>query len=268
MVLVCTCCSSSVVVMYSLKWIWCLLWPAYGFGQLKDSGNNKIDILSSGFIDIMNNGQVNASARFIRIFIGEPGKFALPLCIYSGVTSNYFQNQVYAGRRSNEELANAFINPMSGIINISADGIIPSTNKNNLQTLTRFIYQGGARILTGYRTGPLTDLYTGKPFNFVNGFFSSAIYFQTAAWEKNNTSNLGICWLAFRFILCKSGYKQLQTIFPDIQANGIYHGWCAAWGIDISKLLSCKMIYYHYTKAPEIEFSQPIYQFTFNYSVK
>ena len=262
---VCSCFSSCLVVMFGVKWILWLLLPANGFGQLKDTAKNKIDLLSSGFIDIMNNGQVNASARFIRIFIGEPGKFALPLCIYSGVTSNYFQNQLYAGRRSNEELANAFINPMTGIINISADGIIPSVNKKKQQTLTRLIYQGGARILTGYRTGPYTDLSTGKPFNFVNGFFSSAIYFQTGAWEKNNASNLGICWLAFRFIICKSGPKQIQTIFPDIQTNGIYHGWCAAWGIDISKLVSCKMIYYHYTKPPEIEFSQPIYQFTFSY---
>src|SRR5690349_4864950 len=94
-----SCFSSCLVVMFTLKWILCLLWPAYGYGQLRDSVNNKIDILSSGFIDIMNNGQLNASARFIRIFIGEPGKFALPLCIYSGVSSNYFQNQVYAGRR-------------------------------------------------------------------------------------------------------------------------------------------------------------------------
>ena len=51
----------------------------------------KPEILTSGFFDIVNNGQVNASARFIRLFIGEPGKFALPLSIYSGVSSNNFQ---------------------------------------------------------------------------------------------------------------------------------------------------------------------------------
>ena len=31
----------------------------------------KPEILTSGFIDIVNNGQVNASARFIRLFIGR-----------------------------------------------------------------------------------------------------------------------------------------------------------------------------------------------------
>ena len=52
----------------------------------------KPEIFTSGFIDILNSGQVNASTRFIRLFIGEPGKFAIPLSLYSGVSSNNFQN--------------------------------------------------------------------------------------------------------------------------------------------------------------------------------
>lgn len=72
----------------------------------------KPEILTSGFIDIINNGQVNASARFIRLYIGEPGKFALPLSIYSGVSSNNFQNQQsQISNRSNEQLVTNFINP-------------------------------------------------------------------------------------------------------------------------------------------------------------
>ena len=85
--------------------IWLL--PVIVFSQTKDSAtivkindsisksqiqtpfnNSKIaykpEILTSGFIDIINNGQVNASARFIRLYIGEPGKFAIPLSIFSG----------------------------------------------------------------------------------------------------------------------------------------------------------------------------------------
>src|SRR5687767_1137980 len=75
----------------------------------------KPEILSSGFIDIVNNGQINASARFIRLSIGEPGKFSFPLSIYSGVSANNFQNQqTFGGQRTNEHLVNSFINPLSG----------------------------------------------------------------------------------------------------------------------------------------------------------
>ena len=41
-----------------------------------DPKNYKPEIFTSGFIDIINNGEVNASARFIRLLIDEPGKFS------------------------------------------------------------------------------------------------------------------------------------------------------------------------------------------------
>jgi len=42
----------------------------YVAAQGKLAQGIKPEILTSGFIDIINNGQVNASARFIRLFIG------------------------------------------------------------------------------------------------------------------------------------------------------------------------------------------------------
>ena len=90
--------------------------------QIQTSSNNskspyKPEILSSRFIDIINNGQVNASARFIRPYIGEPGKFAIPLSIYSGVSSNNFQNgQSAMINRNNDEFVTNFINPLSGLL--------------------------------------------------------------------------------------------------------------------------------------------------------
>jgi hypothetical protein len=87
----------------------------------------KPEIFTSGFIDILNSGQVNASARFIRLFIGEPGKFAIPLSFYSGVSSNNLQGGASSsttGSRNNEQLVTSYINPLSGLINLSSDGIL------------------------------------------------------------------------------------------------------------------------------------------------
>ncbi len=227
----------------------------------------KPEILSSGFIDIVNNGQVNASARFIRLFIGEPGKFAIPLSIYSGVSSNNFQNQQnVGGQRSNEQLANSFINPLSGLANISIEGVIFF---NKIKT-TRggLLYHGGIRILTGYKTGLVTDPATGRPINFLNSYATSGLYFQTGAWEKNNAKNMGIFWLAGRYIFCKTGEKQLKEILPGVETNGIYHGWSLAWGVEINNLVNIKVVYYKYVKRPEIDYELPIYQFSFNYSLR
>jgi hypothetical protein len=229
----------------------------------------KPEILTSGFIDIINNGQVNASARFIRLFVGEPGKFAIPLSIYSGVSSNNFQNQqTQGGQRSNEHLISSFINPLSGLANISMEGVVFFNRKEMKVTRAGFLYHGGVRVLTGYKTGVLTDPSTGKPINFLNSVSSAGLYFQTGAWERNNSKNMGIFWLAGRYIFCKTGEKQLKTILPAIQTNGLYHGWSLAWGVEINNLVNIKVVYYKYVKRPEIEYSLPIYQFSFNYSLK
>jgi hypothetical protein len=229
----------------------------------------KPEILSSGFIDIINNGQVNASARFIRLYIGEPGRFAIPLSIYSGVSSNNFQNQqMPGGQFTNEQLVINFINPLSGLANISVDGMLFFNRQPVKMTRSALLYHTGVKILTGYKSGPVSTLSTGMPINFINNFGSAGIYVQTGAWEKNNARNVGIFWFAARYIACKSGQDQLKDLIPSIQTNGFYHGWSFAWGVEINNLVNIKVIFYKYVKKPEIDYSQPIYQFSFNYSLR
>lgn len=261
------------------------LWPSLAIAQAREVSSiqskdtvkqvpqplqgYKPEILTSGFIDIINNGQVNASARFIRLYIGEPGKLAIPLSIYSGVSSNNFQNQqLPGGQRSNEQLAANFINPLSGLANISVDGVVFFRKQPVSITRMGFLYHGGIRVLTGYRAGPVTDPSTGKPVNFLNSYGTGGLYYQTGAWERNNSRNLGIFWLAARYIICKTGERQLREILPAISTNGFYHGWSLAWGVEINNLVNLKLIYYKYVKRPELDYSLPIYQFSFNYTLR
>jgi hypothetical protein len=227
----------------------------------------KAEIFTSGFIDIINNGQVNASARFIRLYIGEPGKFCVPLSFYSGVSSNNFQNTQSYGQRSNDALATNFINPLSGLTNVSIDGVALFGKKEKV-TRFGFLYHTGERILTGIKIGMVTDPSTGKPINFLNSFGSLGLYFQTGAWDRNNIKNVGISWFAFRYIGCYTNPNQLKEIIPSISTNGFYHGYSLAWGVEISNLVNIKVVYYKYLKKPEINYYLPIYQFSFNYSIK
>ena len=271
-----------------------LLWllPAIVFSQTKDSvaiakindtiaksqiqtpSNNsktpyKPEILTSGFIDIVNNGQVNASARFIRLYIGEPDRFAIPLSIYSGVSSNNFQGQqnTYVSR-TNEQLVINFINPLSGLANLSIDGVIFFKRSTQKFTRAGILYHFGERILTGQKVGPITDPSTGKPVNFLNSFGSTGFYFQTGAWERNNSKNVGIFWLALRYIGCYTNPSQLKEFLPAIKTNGKYYGYSIGWGVEINSLVNIKVLYYKYIKKPEIDYLLPIYQFSFNYSMK
>lgn len=236
--------------------------------QYSNPAQYKPEIFTSGFIDILNSGQVNASSRFIRLFIGEPGKFAVPLSLYSGVSSNNFQNSQATLQRNNDVLVTNFINPLSGLANISIDGVLFFNRKKERVTKAGLLYHFGERILTGVRTGPVSDPTTGKPVNFLNSFGSLGFYFQTGAWEKNNSRNVGISWLALRYIICYTNSGQLKQFMPDIETNGVYTGYSLAWGVEITKLVNIKVVYYKYFKKPEINYYLPIYQFSFNYSLK
>lgn len=238
---------------------------------VKNNQNNtpyKPEIFTSGFIDIINSGQVNASARFIRLYIGEPGRFSVPLSLYSGVSSNNFQNTQSYSQRSNDALVTNFINPLSGLANISIDGVILFNKKSPKITKAGILYHTGERVLTGIRTGPVSDPATGKPINFLNSFGALGLYFQTGAWERNNAKNVGVFWLALRYIGCYTNPSQLQEILPGIKTNGFYRGYSVAWGVEINNLVNIKVLYYKYTKKPEINYYLPIYQFSFNYSLK
>jgi hypothetical protein len=117
----------------------------------------KPEIFSSGFIDVVNNGQVNASARLIKLYIGEPGRFQIPLSFYGGVSSNNFQNQNTGGQllKSNDHLVNQYINPFSGLVNISIEGIAFRKRDSAKITKLGYIYQIGYRVINGIRIGDI-----------------------------------------------------------------------------------------------------------------
>lgn len=274
--------------------ILCWLWPSLAIAQVKEVSSfqkndtvrttvnqplqksnsaktimDKPEIFTSGFIDIINNGQVNASARFIRLYIGEPGKFSIPLSFYSGVSANNFQNQSNTNGllRNNDHLVTQYINPLSGLVNVSSDGNI-FFRKTEKATKLGWLYHFGERVMTGFKTGELANPQTGKPINFLNSFASSGLYFQTGAWERTNSKNLGLCWLAVRYHICYTNPQQIKFFLSDISTNGIYAGYSMAFGVEINNLVNIKVVYYKYTKEPEIEYTLPIYQFSFNYSLK
>lgn len=226
----------------------------------------KPEILSSGFIDVITNGQVNASARLIRIFLGEPGKLAIPLSIYSGVSSGNFSGQQNLGVRSNEQLINGFINPLSGLVNFSFEGKFCLSKKKQL-TSAGFLYQSGFRVMTGYKVGQPGDPLTGRPINFFNSYGSGGIYFQTGAWEKNDSGNMGIFWLTVRYIGCYSTPKSLREVIPGI-TSGLYYGWSIGGGVEINNLVNVKIIYYKYRREPELGFILPLCQFSFHYALR
>ena len=247
-------------------------WPCRGQAAPNDSlasdNRFKPGIFTNGFLDIMSNGQMNVSARFIRLYIGEPGKFAIPISVYSGVSANSFQDQLNpAGEQMNEQLAFSFINPLSGLVNVSGEGIIYLSGKKQISRVG-LPYHLGERLLTGYREGDVTDPETGKPVNFLNSFVTTGLFFQTGAWERNMAGNMGSFWMVIGLHACYSDPDLLRSFLSAGAKDGFFTGYSLGVGVIINNLLNFRAVYYSYTRPPGIAFNKPIYKFSFNYSMR
>ncbi|MFM8806754.1 MAG: hypothetical protein ACKOD1_05270 [Sphingomonadales bacterium] len=225
------------------------------------------ELFNAGFIDIVNNGQVAAAARLVKLQIGEQGKFSLPLSVYGGVSNTSFAAGSSSPMlRGNEHLINQFITPLSGLLNLSLEGtwfIKPGSKV----TKWGLLYQLGERVLTGHKLVSPGFFLAPRPLHFVNSYAVGGLYFQTGAWEKSDQKNIGVCWLALRYHLCYSGKDQLRQFLPAFEGNGLYGGYSMGMGVRVNSLINLKAVYYQYQKAPEPDYLLPIYQFSFNYTV-
>jgi hypothetical protein len=217
----------------------------------------KPEILTGGFIDIIQNGQMNASARLFRLFIGEPGKFQIPVSLYTGVSAN---NLSY--NRQNEEFVLNLINPGSGIFNLSFDGNNTILGKKQKFTSLQIHYQAGFRFLSFFN-------YTiQKNTTFFNSINALGLTFVTGAWERNKPSNMGIFWLNIRGLFSGNPGMVLKEILGQ-PVTGKLFGYSAGLGMEISQALNVKIFYFRFLNNREIPaFSPPFLQLSFNYSIK
>jgi len=220
----------------------------------------KPELFNSGFIDFQNSGQMNASARVFKLYIGEPKKFMLPLSVYSGVSGNSF-NAGTVSSKGSEQMILSLINPMSGVLNLSTENTF-SVEKNKKElTGFSFVFQLGEKMISAYQA------ITFKSFSFFSTYTNAGMLFKTGAWEKDKEKNMGIFWLLLRFHLVKTSnsFQALSGYPPD---NNFFKGYSLGMGIEINNVLNIKSYYYHYLNPGADIFDIPIFQLTFNYNLK
>ncbi len=215
------------------------------------------EILTGGFIDIVQTGQMNASARLFKLYIGEPGSFQVPVSLYTGVSANSLGNS-----KSNEDFVHHLINPSAGIFNLSFDGNKKLFGKKGRVTSLQLQYAGSIRLLPAYNAVLL------KNITLFNTNESLGLMFITGAWERNNANNLGVFWMNLRGICSISPAAQLAEIFKLPVRNTMF-GYSLGMGIEINKAVNVKLLYYRYTtQLKPAPFLQPYFQASFNYAMK
>ncbi len=234
--------------------------PVFGYSQAKtiSSQQKKPDLFNSGFLDIQNSGQMNASARVFRIYIGEPKKFALPLSFYSGVSSGAL-NSTHTLLKGSEQLVLGLINPLNGIFNFSTENTIQFGKKSATDFSLEF--QVGEKMLGGIQANTL------KSFTFFSSYSCFGLLFKTGAWEKDKEANMGMFWVLSRihFIRTGNSFQKLSGYPPD---KRMFTGYSIGSGIDINGVLNIKCFYYRYIQPRSEAFDIPIFQLAFNYNVK
>jgi hypothetical protein len=217
----------------------------------------KPEILSGGFIEVYNNGQMNASARLFRLYIGEPGKFQIPVSIFTGVSGNNFNSSQQA-----EELAIAIINPGAGTFSLNFDGNSKLAGKAQQYSSLHVLYHSGFRYLSVFNRNAFRS---ANFYNFISGL---GLAFVTGAWERNRTSNMGYFWLSLRGIYSHSPPSIFRNFFTEPVDQNIL-GYAGGIGIEISRSLNVKANFFHILSNRDMEaFNRPVLQVSFNYSAR
>ncbi len=266
-------------MLFGWIWIFCICSSFAQTGRVihpfstKDSMNRKLseppEWLSAGMMEWGQGGQLLASARVVRLMIGEPGKWQLPLSVYSGVTqagSNAWGGSVN-GSRSNESISWQMYSPWSGLMNVGFEGQRLLLNWG-LHSGLRFVFQLGERALTGYRIGSTQDPLAGKQQLLWNHYAVMGWVLHTGAWERSNPKNLGRGWLMLRAHLSYSAPEQLKVLFPHSAFRGIYGGASLGMGIEVSRVVHIRAGVCWPIHRPEWLWQRSLTQFSFQYNWK
>ena len=78
---------------------------------------------------------------------------------------------------------------------------------------------------------------------------------------------MGVFWLLLRYhaVSINNSFEALSGYPPD---RGFFKGYSIGFGIEINNVLNIKSYYYHYINPGAAAFQIPIYQLTFNYSMR
>ncbi len=196
------------------------------------SPSNSIAVLERAFLDMTTQGQAQASAQVVRICIGEPGKFALPLYFLAGATGG-----AAGAQTQGEATASTLLNPLGGNLALALNDDYRMLTLGD-HSFLRLTYTVAGRYLH------MTDS-AGVGVPLVVGTFAGGLRLQTAAWSPGDTTEgVGTAWLQLTVAGDVASKGRLATIFGPNATN-----WATSinvdMGVKVSGRLNAKISLYH-----------------------
>lgn len=226
-------------------------------GAIPERTTSKLpQLFTSGFINYVSGGNIQASANLLRLNIGNQNKFYIPFYIYAGITGNGL-----ADVDKKTTTINTLLNPVSGTLNLSLNGL-QLIGMRTGYTNWKLAYQLGARMSAA------NDALSSKDFTFYNTFANLGLFVQTQAWKNNAPDKIGMFFLQAKGIGMYTQKANLQRIFGDTKLDNHYLvGFAVDAGIEIDKMLAMKFGVYKYTNRHiNSVLNNPVVSFGMNYS--
>jgi hypothetical protein len=216
----------------------------------------KVDFLARSGLDFFFEGPAQASVQILKLCLGEPTGFHLPLYLFVGPTGDAF-----GGVDPNETVAAGLVNPLGGTINASINQTHLLWGQQGKHTSIRMAYQGTFKLLSGKS---LLDQNEGVLM--PTGYADIGIRFQTAAWEPSDTK-YGVAWIQGKFV----GHLASETNLRDLlgfQAKNKFAGYSLDFGIQIDGKLNLKGGLYAADEPLVPLLEKPYWKFSFDYKAK
>jgi hypothetical protein len=226
-------------------------------GAVVAAGNrDPVDLLARGFFDVVTSGQVQASAQVIKLRIGEPDGFSMPVYLLTGATRTTFGNAEEA-----EAAVLDLVAPNGGFVNVMTNIYANLINSNTDVTSLKFTGSIGGRLISA------REQSEGDVSIFGAGYAHAGLYFQTGARIVGPNPQDGIFWIQAAYSGSLLSNNQLQTYFgADAEAP---RGLRGELGIFIKERVNLKLGAF----IPDAGKSLPaldktLVRFAFDYNVK
>jgi hypothetical protein len=221
-----------------LKWQTAILYtllPLLAHTQAKDSIAPKtgkpggLEMLNAGTLDITQTLQMTAATRLLKVCIGEPGKWNIPVSLYTSVSANNM------GTATRPEVFTAhLVNPFSGMLGLGLNDWVQVAGKPQNSTAIKFRYQGMIRYL------PIPGEQQKKNGGVFSSIVMPGIVFTTGAWEAGKENNNGVFWLEISGYWVYAPPQTLRQLYTEqVTQNMFFYAVCS--GISITRVLYCKL---------------------------
>jgi hypothetical protein len=192
-----------------------------------------VQFFGKGFLDYGLQGQFQTTAQVLKINIGEPNGFYLPVSLLVGAAnSDFSSNEV------NLNTIMGLINPTGGAMNLSTNFHVKLYDDNDKVTRLKISGLLSGKLITG------RNYITNESHVSPSGYLDLGVFFQTGAWTaQDEYRDGGIFWVQAKYSVSYLAGKDIATYFgEDIQ--GMPNGPRIEVGCYIKNRVNIKLAYY------------------------